>query len=272
MKTLFTAFILLTATSVLMSFQPHKPVIMNKTSGDLTFTILYDNYTFNYDLESDWGFSCLIEGLDKTILFDTGTKGKVLLSNMKKMGKDPAKVDIVILSHIHQDHTGGMADFLDMNHDVQVFLPVSFPVEFKNMIRKKGAGIKEVSGPMEIMEGVKSTGEMGTAIIEQSLIIQTTKGNVIVTGCAHPWIADIVNKSAEISGRDIFLVMGGFHLLRTSENKVLEIIKEFKDMNIKYAGPTHCSGDRTIEIFKEQYGKNFITLGVGRVLKLSELE
>jgi 7,8-dihydropterin-6-yl-methyl-4-(beta-D-ribofuranosyl)aminobenzene 5'-phosphate synthase len=263
---LLIAFLVLSGYFFLSS----EPLIysdMNKISADLTFTILYDNYIYNPDLESDWGFSCLIEGLENTILFDTGTKGKILLSNMKKMGKDPAD----ILSHIHQDHTGGMELFLDMNNHVKVYLPVSFPDDFKKMVKAKGASIIEVSGPMEIIKGVRTTGEMGVAIIEQSLIIDTEKGSVVITGCAHPGIVDIVKKSAEISGDKLLIAMGGFHLLRTPENKITEIIGIFRDLGIKYAAPSHCSGDKTLEMFSNSYGDHYIALGVGRVLKLAEL-
>jgi 7,8-dihydropterin-6-yl-methyl-4-(beta-D-ribofuranosyl)aminobenzene 5'-phosphate synthase len=271
MKSLLFTSIIVIATSVLISFQAPKQDSMNNTSGDLTFTILYDNYKFMEEPEADWGFSCLIEGLEKTILFDAGTKGNILLSNMKKMGKDPADVDIVFLSHIHEDHTGGLNDFLDANPDIKVFLPASFPDGFKKMIKDKGTEIIEISGPIEIMEGVRSTGEMGVAIIEQSLVIQTSKGSVIITGCAHPWIVDIIKKSSEISGEDILLAMGGFHLLRTSNEGILEIIEGFRSMKVKYAAPTHCSGDKTIEIFREKYGNNFIKTGAGKVMKLSDL-
>jgi 7,8-dihydropterin-6-yl-methyl-4-(beta-D-ribofuranosyl)aminobenzene 5'-phosphate synthase len=271
MKSLIFLGLLFITTSRLYSVQICDTGNMDKSSEDITVTILYDNYKFNQELESDWGFACLIEGLDKTILFDTGGKGNILLSNMKKMGKDPTDVDVIFLSHIHQDHTGGIKDFLDINHDVKVFMPASFPENFKNMIKDKGADIVEISGPQVIIEGVRTTGEMGTQIIEQSLILATSKGSVIITGCAHPWIIDIIKKAAEISGNNILLAMGGFHLLRTSDKDVLEIIEEFRQMNIRYAGPTHCSGDKTLKLFKENYGENFISLGVGRVLKINEL-
>jgi 7,8-dihydropterin-6-yl-methyl-4-(beta-D-ribofuranosyl)aminobenzene 5'-phosphate synthase len=272
MKSLLFTSIPVVVTLVMVSFQDPKPDYMNNTGNDITFTILYDNYIYNNELESDWGFSCLIEGPEKTILFDSGTKGNILLSNMKKMGKDPADVDIVFLSHIHQDHTGGMNDFLDANPDVKVFMPISFPDDFKKMIRAKGAVVTEVSGPVEITDGVKSTGELGTAIIEQSMVIKTEKGSIVITGCAHPGILDIVRRSSEIYGNNILLVFGGFHLLRTNDKSLNEVVEEFKNLKVKYVGPTHCSGDKTIEIFKENYGHNYIGLGVGKVLKMSELQ
>lgn len=272
MKYLISACAFITIIFILCAFQAPKSNKMNKTSNDLTFTILYDNYVFNNELESDWGFSCLVEGLDKTILFDTGTRGDILLSNMKKMGKEPADVDIVFLSHIHQDHTGGMSNFLDKNPHVKVFMPVSFPDDFKKMVKSKGAEVTEVSSPVEIINGVKSTGEMGSSIIEQSMVIKTDKGSIVITGCAHPGILDIVKKSAEIWGKDILLVFGGFHLLRTSKDEINQIILEFRNMKVKYAGSTHCTGNKAIEVFKENYGNNFIGLGVGKVFKLSELQ
>jgi 7,8-dihydropterin-6-yl-methyl-4-(beta-D-ribofuranosyl)aminobenzene 5'-phosphate synthase len=271
MKQKLLSAILIASGYIFLSSEPINYSDMNRTLSDLTLTILYDNYTFNPELESDWGFSCLIEGLEKTILFDTGTKGKILMSNMKKMEKDPADIDIVVLSHIHQDHTGGMELFLDMNNKVKVYLPVSFPADFKKMIRDKGATITEVSGPVEIIKGVKTTGEMGVEIIEQSLVIDTEKGSMIITGCAHPGIVDIVKKSAEISGSKILIAMGGFHLIRTGENKINEIIGVFREMGINYAAPSHCSGDKTLEMFKTSYGDHFVGLGVGKVLKLSDL-
>ncbi len=90
-------------------------------------TIVYDNYQSDPDLRTDWGFGCVVDGFAKTILFDTGTSGQILLSNMSKLQIDPQDIDVVVLSHIHGDHTGGLAAFLDQNAQVTVFAPQSFP-------------------------------------------------------------------------------------------------------------------------------------------------
>lgn len=76
-------------------------------------------------------FSCLIEGLDKTILFDTGGNGDILLANMQRLGLDPEDVDAVVLSHIDADHTGGLGAFLARNPDVTVYMPESLPASFQ---------------------------------------------------------------------------------------------------------------------------------------------
>ena len=234
-------------------------------------TILYDNYQFNENLKTNWGFSCLVEGLDKTILFDTGNDDGLLLSNMSILKKSPSDIDIVILSHNHGDHTGGLRSFLEKNPDVSVYLPASFPDNFKEEVKTSCAKMIEVSESLEIIKGVFSTGEMGTSIIEQSLIIETSKGNIVMTGCAHPGIAGIVERAREISDKKILLVMGGFHLLRTGLAEVTRIAEEFLSSGIRYAGPTHCSGDGTIKEFKNVFGEGFLTLGAGRVIDISEL-
>jgi glyoxylase-like metal-dependent hydrolase (beta-lactamase superfamily II) len=74
----------------------------------ITVTILYDNTTAVEGVQADWGFACLVEGLEQTILFDTGTKSEVLLHNAQVLGKDLAQVDVLVLSHDHRDHTGAL--------------------------------------------------------------------------------------------------------------------------------------------------------------------
>jgi 7,8-dihydropterin-6-yl-methyl-4-(beta-D-ribofuranosyl)aminobenzene 5'-phosphate synthase len=97
----------------------------------ISITVVYDNNPYREGLSTSWGFSCLIRGTEKTILFDTGGNGSVLLSNMKRLRIEPEEIGIVFLSHIHGDHVGGLAQFLEANKNVTVFLPVSFPEKFK---------------------------------------------------------------------------------------------------------------------------------------------
>jgi len=81
----------------------------------LEMRILFDNNPYEKGLEVSWGFSCLIKGAEKTILFDTGGDGSILMANIEKMGIDPSEIDLVVLSHDHLDHTGGLSAFLEKN-------------------------------------------------------------------------------------------------------------------------------------------------------------
>lgn len=231
-------------------------------------TIVYDNYAHNPELKTAWGFACLVEGLEKTILFDTGGDGPTLLSNMAKLKIDPKSIDIVVLSHSHYDHTGGLAAFLKENSAVKLFMPASFPRRIKSRAREAGAEVVEVNDFCQIIEGAYSTGQMGRLIKEQGLIIESAKGAVVITGCAHPGIVKMIETAKEKTGRDIHLVMGGFHLLKLRRDKLQGVIQQFRSLGVEKVAPTHCSGDLTREVFAENYGDNFILAGVGTRIEI----
>jgi 7,8-dihydropterin-6-yl-methyl-4-(beta-D-ribofuranosyl)aminobenzene 5'-phosphate synthase len=239
-----------------------------KGDRSLTVTILYDNYAFRKDLLTAWGFACFIEGLEKNILFDTGGDPAVLLSNMEKLGVSPEKIQIIFLSHVHGDHTGGLAALLERNPSVTVFLPASFPERMKASIREKGARVVEVKDPTNVCQDAFSTGEMGTGIKEQALCVRVRGGIAVITGCAHPGIVRMVRKGTEFGKAMPQLVMGGFHMAGYSEKEIGRVIAEFKKLGVVRAGPCHCSGDRTREMFSEAFGERFIRAGVGAVVEL----
>ena len=233
-------------------------------------TILYDNYVFTEGTKSDWGFACLIEGTENIMLFDTGTKSDVLWYNIQKLNTDLSKVEQIVISHNHGDHTGGLKSVLEKKSDVTVYLPFRFPGGFVDGVEGKGAKVKIADKPQEICKNVHLTGKMGTEIIEHSLILDTPKGLVIVAGCSHQGIVNILKKAKEILDKEIYLVFGGFHLMRHSDEQVKEIIQEFKNLGVKKCGATHCTGDRAIALFKEAFGENYVPMGVGKVIEIAK--
>ena len=245
--------------------------LFQSIKGGLVFTIVYNNVPYNENLTTVWGFSCLIDLKDKNLLFDTGGDGSILLDNMRKLKTDPKNINIVVLSHIHSDHTGGLWSFLEQNNDVVVYLPASFPEDFKKRIRETGARFISVQTHTKIYENVYSTGELGeTRLKEQSLIIDTPKGLIVVTGCAHPGIVNIVKKAKELLSKNIYLVLGGFHLMAYSEKEVKGIIKELEELGVEKIAPSHCTGGRPIELFREAWGENFLDLGCGAVFEVED--
>ena len=243
----------------------------NSLEGNvITITILYDNYPFKEGLKTDWGFSCLIEGTEKTILFDTGTKSDILFHNIELLKVNTADVKLVALSHVHGDHTGGLAAFLKTNNKVSIYVPNSFPAAFKKRVEDSGAKVVSVSEPVEICEGVHLTGEMFGPANELAVILDTHKGLVIITGCAHPGIVGMVQRAKEVVNKDVHLVFGGFHLMNKSDSELKEIIGQFKELGVQKVGATHCTGDRAIELFEQAYGENFIRMGVGKVIQIKD--
>jgi 7,8-dihydropterin-6-yl-methyl-4-(beta-D-ribofuranosyl)aminobenzene 5'-phosphate synthase len=243
-----------------------------KTPGDnIRITVLYDNNPGRAGLEVGWGFSCILRGSAKTILFDTGGVGLVLLRNMEKLGISPGEVDIVVLSHVHGDHVGGLTTLLARNSNVSVYVPLSFPKWIKEEITAHGAGVVDVGAPLMVCAGVYSTGELSGPVREQGLIVETAKGGILITGCAHPGIVKMAKKAKDLIRGDLFLVVGGFHLGGTGLREIEEIARELRDLGIVYVGPCHCSGSTARRVFKRVYRKGYLNVGVGSVIDLKDL-
>ena len=245
------------------TLEPAHVISINK----LSITVIYDNNPYTEGLRAEWGLSCLIRGSEKTILFDTGGKGSSLLANMDELGINPREIDTVVLSHIHNDHVGGLKEFLEKNEHVTVYLPMSFPRELKGNLMSAGIRIVEVHDATKICDGVYTTGELGAAIKEQSLIVHTTQGMIVLTGCAHPGIVTILKGAKALVKDDILLAMGGFHLGGAGQGELEKIILSFRSLGVKFVGPCHCSGDLARQMFKEEYGESYMHLGVGRVIE-----
>ena len=232
--------------------------------------MVFNNEPYKQELETSWGFACVIEGLSQTILFDTGGDGKILLANMQKLGIDPGTVELVPLSHFHGDHTNGLENFLEINPAVTVCMPQSFPDSFQQRVKGQGAVVKTVSSPELLFDCVYTTGEMGQAIIEQSLILDTPRGLVVVNGCSHPGIDRIAGKAKEVCNKEIYMVLGGFHLGQASEKRIQEIIRTLKDLGVKKVGATHCTGDKAMELFRRAWGDDYVDCGCGAVIELAQ--
>lgn len=206
---------------------------MRAVKDEVKITVVFDNKTVNKDYEAGYGFACVIEKDGKKILFDTGCCGKTLLSNMKKTGIKPEDIDVIVLSHSHWDHTGGLFDFLKVNSNVTVYVLPSFSKKFKQEIKNNGAKIKESAGYTEIIKGVFTTGELGNKIKEQSLIIDSAEGPVLITGCAHPGIVNIVKRAGVSHKHSISIILGGLHLMEKTAAQTSRIITSLKKLGIK---------------------------------------
>jgi len=240
----------------------------------VTLKVVYNNYGGPEGLTTDWGFACVIEGAEKPILFDSGGNGRILLDNMARMGIRPDSIAMLAFSHIHGDHTAGMPEFLHASPHVAVFVPPSFPSDFKERVTATGARCVDVKPGTPILPGVWSTGELGTGIKEQALFAATPEGLVVVTGCAHPGVAEMVRGAKEAAkevGLDadaVALVTGGFHMLQMADEEIRGTIGELRALGVKKAGPSHCSGDRTRELFREAFGADYVVGDLGSILTI----
>ena len=230
--------------------------------------VIVDNYSKAKGFLNDWGFSCLVKSDNESILFDTGNDGRILLTNMKPFGLDPRNFNKIFLSHDHHDHTGGIAAILNLTTRVEVYLLPSFSSEIKESIKSYGNEVIEVKEFSHLASGFYSTGELGSYPKEQSLIVDTVNGLVVVVGCSHPGIVNIVKTVKNKFEKKIHLVLGGFHLLDASEEELRIIAEKLREMDVKKIAPCHCSGELTKEIFSEVYGNDFLDVGAGSIVKI----
>lgn len=234
----------------------------------MELTIVFDNQPFSPELQTSWGFSCFIKGLDQTILFDTGSQGEILLSNMNKLNIQPQDIDVVFLSHAHKDHTGGLSQLLDLNSDAEVWLPEFFPPDLKKSVRNRGATVVEVENFRKICEGAFTSGVIQGWIKEQSLMLDSPQGIVVITGCAHPRIVRILSTVKNLLSKNIYLALGGFHLAGFEDREIKEIIENFRSLGVKKVAPSHCSGQEARELFSQAYQNDFISSGLGKRIKI----
>jgi len=234
----------------------------------MKLTIVYDNNEYTPGLRTAWGFSCWIETGETTVLFDTGGDSPTLLYNLAELGLDPQRVDIVVLSHIHGDHVGGLAGLLDTGATPTVYAPAAFPESFKAEIRER-TDLVEVSGPLSILPGVSTTGQMGSGVLEQGLILETDKGLIVMTGCAHPGVVAMVERAKEVTSGEVALVVGGFHLGGASRRAISGIIADFRRLGVRQVAPCHCTGDLARRMFADEYQEDCTLPGVGWVLDLT---
>ncbi len=210
-------------------------------------TIVYDNKESKPGLEAGWGFSALIE-IENTpaILFDTGADGTTLLHNMEKLGINPRDIGIVVISHTHGDHTGGLQAILEVNREAEIYIPAS------SRARILGRKVTAVTESIQISEKVFSTGELEG--VEQSLALKTNKGIVVVVGCSHPGVSKIIDAVSRFG--KVYGIIGGLHGFHNFDRL----------QGLSLICPCHCTQYKSeiSRLFPEQH----VACGTGLELEL----
>lgn len=270
-------------------------------------TILYDAFGKKLpNLEKDWGYAALIEYGGKRILFDTGNSAKLLRRNVEALGISLKKLDFVVLSHRHGDHTSGLSYVLSVNPNVPIYTPYEVSqfgtAILPGIVAATNRQIPSLPPEMHYFDGqhqeprpsgspwpaarfiqVKKTVEVAPGFFlislvsdavgtkemhEVSLAFRTPEGLVLIVGCSHPGIQNIVTEAAHLDGR-IDSIFGGFHLLGTSDAEVFEIAEDLHDRwRIARIGPGHCSGLPAFAALRDIYQDHYIYAGLGSVISL----
>jgi 7,8-dihydropterin-6-yl-methyl-4-(beta-D-ribofuranosyl)aminobenzene 5'-phosphate synthase len=209
--------------------------------------VVYDDCSIKPAMKTGWGFSCLIETEgEPPLLFDTGSDGATLIHNMKQINIAPENIGVIVLSHAHGDHTGGLSAILERNRHAEIYVPASVKLDLP------GRKVIKVSQPTPIMKDIFSTGELEG--IEQSLAVRTKSGILVITGCSHPGVGvilDVASRQGELYG-----IIGGLHGFRNFER--------LRDLSL--ICPCHCTQYKykLRELFPEQH----VLCGAGLELEL----
>ncbi|MBI9019245.1 MAG: MBL fold metallo-hydrolase [Phycisphaerae bacterium] len=272
---------------------------------NMRIIILVENTASEPDLLAEHGLSFWIEYNGKHILFDTG-QSDILINNAKVLGVDLSKTDSIVLSHGHYDHTGGLAAVLDVAKNAKIYL---HPDALKQRFSKKDFGAKPngifessvkaiqnreviwTKGPTQIFPGITVTGQVprindfedvGGAFYtdkefqtpdelldDQTLFIETVKGLVVVLGCAHAGVVNILNYISKLSGKkSVYTVLGGMHLLQASTNRIEQTRIALRDFGLEKIGPAHCTGEKAIEKIISAFPDQYFTCKAGTNIDL----
>ena len=184
---------------------------------------------------------------------------------MEKLDFDPSQITIIAISHEHRDHTGGLNFIMGkLKNGTKVYIPNNFNPALKNDLK---IDIIENSTYTEISKDIWLSEifiDKVWNIKEQALVIIDEEKLYVITGCAHPGIARMCKGIAnKFPDKKPELVTGGFHLDGISQGDVEQISDNLKLLGFQKIGPSHCTGEGSIEIFREKWGKNCVSLNLG---------
>jgi 7,8-dihydropterin-6-yl-methyl-4-(beta-D-ribofuranosyl)aminobenzene 5'-phosphate synthase len=223
---------------------------------------VYDNNQVDNSLRSDWGFSCFIDHPKCKIIFDTGANEKILEANLKKLSINPLDIDIVIVSHKHYDHKGGASWLLQTNEKIVIYLPKTFGRSLEKKLSTCRNVIYSIEKNYTINDTFTLIVSKNLFVTELALAINTSNGIILISGCSHTGINKIIKKTVNLFNDNIYGIIGGLHLFRSSQGKIRKLSDSLKEDNIGFIAPCHCTGDKAIAVLKESK-LNVITNGVG---------
>jgi len=200
------------------------------------------------NLRADYGLSLYLESERWRMLFDTGPSDALLEFNASAMGVDLSKLDLVLISHEHFDHTGGLPALARAGSRAPVLIPAGASWRLERAIEDLGLPVRKVIAGGEVLPGAFLLSQQYGPPYEQALAVNLGgKGLVTVHGCSHPGPSRIVAKALNDTGVKPFAVVGGLHLAWSPPESVQTELKALASLGVKTMIPLHCSGELVLK-------------------------
>ena len=266
-------------------------------------TIIYDAFGDNPKLTRDWGFSALVEHVGKRILFDTGNNAETFAHNVRALGIDLGKLDCVVISHRHTDHSTGLKYVLSVNPQVSVYAPKESFTQFGgDLPRTFLRPVSELPSKMRYFDGnypqsipagrlydggnfilIDSQTEIFPGIFvvptisntagtlelhELTLAIKGPAGLTLIDGCSHAGVEEILHAASSIDTR-FRILFGGLHLVTKPQDEIDRLVDNLKTKwKIERIAPGHCTGEAAFLRLQKAFAANYIYAGVGTQIEV----
>jgi 7,8-dihydropterin-6-yl-methyl-4-(beta-D-ribofuranosyl)aminobenzene 5'-phosphate synthase len=275
----------------------------------IRITTLSENTAGKGNLLAEWGLSILVETEKASVLFDTGNSISAA-HNADVLGVDLGKIDKIVLSHGHYDHTGGLRQVLrKMRREVEIIAHpdiwqakyarrkdepdkyIGIPFQ-RNELESLGATFNLTAENVKIDDYIMTTGEipMETSfeqvdadlfvrsdsgwqpdkiMDDQALIVNTESGLVVILGCAHRGIINTLYHAQQLTGKEmIYAVVGGSHLINTSEERLWQTIAALRELNVRRLGLCHCTDLPASSVLAQELSESFFFNKAGTVITI----
>lgn len=269
-------------------------------------TVLSEN-TEHGECCGEHGLSLYIEYYGHKILLDAGSSS-LFYENAKKLGIDLSVVDYAVLSHSHYDHSNGFDKFFEVNGKAKLYARTESGECYYSKHDKEIVYIGPKKGMLEqyknrivyndrdccpigffsmvlIPHSMKELSQIGEKAQlykmendkyvpddfshEQTLILYSPKGLVVFNSCSHGGVTNIIKEVKEYDkDKNIYAYIGGFHLLKATDEDILELAKALKNTEIQRIITGHCTGDKAFEILKNKLGDRLEKMYSGMVFEI----
>jgi 7,8-dihydropterin-6-yl-methyl-4-(beta-D-ribofuranosyl)aminobenzene 5'-phosphate synthase len=279
-------------------------------SENLRITTVIDNSTAKAETLGEWGFSALVEADSHTFLLDAGTS-EATVRNADRLGLDLKKVEAIVLSHGHYDHTGGLNSVLERigrpeiriiahpgvldgkygyNTKTKSYRYTGMPHR-RELLEQLGGRFEFHREPVWMTRDIAASGEepMSTDFEsvaanlklkvegrfvqdlmadDQSLYLRTEQGLIVILGCAHRGMINIINHAREVMETDrVYMVIGGTHLSRASGEQIDRTVQTLREMDVRWLGVSHCTGLEVAARLAGEFPGRFFFNSSGTVIR-----